>query len=66
MFFRPDGGGLHRADAGEDVKELGVPRGGDGAEEEELVHCGSGLTVGKSKLKGEMSGMKCVFSESNP
>lgn len=39
MFLRVDGGGLHGRDAGEDIEELGVPRGGNGAEEEELVHC---------------------------
>ena len=33
-------GRLHGGDAGEDVEELGVPRRGDGAEEEELVHVG--------------------------
>lgn len=33
-------GRLHGGDAGEDVEELGVPRGGGGAEEEELVHGG--------------------------
>lgn len=40
MFFRGDGRGLHGGDAGEDVEELGMPRRGNGAEEEELVHCG--------------------------
>lgn len=40
MFFRVDGGGLHGGDAGEDVEELGVPRVGNGAEEEKLVHYG--------------------------
>lgn len=40
VFFRVDGRGLHGGDAGEDVEELGVPRGGDGAEEEEFVHRG--------------------------
>lgn len=35
-----DGRGLHGGDAGEDVEELVVSRGGDGAEEEKLVHCG--------------------------
>ena len=40
MSFQADRGGLHRGDAREDVKELSVPRGWDGTEEEELVHCG--------------------------
>ena len=40
MSFQVDGGGLHRGDAGKDIEELSVPRGRDGAEEEELVHFG--------------------------
>lgn len=58
MSFQVDEGGLHRGDAGEDVEELSVPRGRNGAEEEELVHCGQ-FDGGNSSLKGRSPVLLC-------